>query len=104
MQTFDAFLPARCVREPLPAAPGARLRLGAAHARLAAPVRAQLAQLVTELELTRASVVASVGALRDQNCEIDADVARVLQRHVSDVLGTQIEKAQELLALFDESR
>ncbi len=104
MQTFDAFLSARCVREPILPAPGTRLRLGSMQARLAPSVRAQLVQLVAALELARAAVVASVGALRDQNCEIDADIASLLQRHVGDVLGMQIEKAQELLALFDESR
>ncbi len=105
MQTFDAFLPARCVREPVLTPPRARLRLASAHAHLAAPVRTHLAQLLTELELARAAVVASVAALRHQNCEIDADIARVLQRRVGDVLGAQIEGTEELLAsLCDEGR
>lgn len=98
MQTFEAFLPARCVREPALPAPGGGLRTPLGRGRLTAPVRAHLAQLLTELELARAAVVASVAALRHQNCEIDADIARVLQRRVGDVLGVQIEKAEELLA------
>ncbi len=98
MQTFEAFLPARCVREPLVPPPPPRLRLAPVRIRVADPVRAHLAQLIAELELARAAVVASVAALHHQNCEIDADIARVLQRRVGDVIGVQVEKSQQLLA------
>lgn len=87
MQMLDAFLPARCVRETLP--PG-----GSVAESL---VRAHLETLVRELELARAAVVTSVAALRHQNCELDADVAHMLQRRVGDVIGAEIEKAQALL-------
>jgi hypothetical protein len=98
MQTFEAFLPVRCVREPPPAASAGHLRTALARAHLAAPLEARLTELVTELELARAAVVASAAALRHQNCEIDADIARVLQRRIGDVLGAQIERTEELLA------
>jgi hypothetical protein len=105
MQTLEVFLPARCVREPILPPPKARLRAVAAGARLAQPVQARLEELLIELELARAAVVASVGALRHQNCEIDEDIAHVLQRRVGDVIGVQIERTEELLeALCGESR
>jgi hypothetical protein len=88
MQTFELFLPYRCVREALP------------PARAASPtvrLRAHLEQLSPRLELARASVVSCVAALRHQSCELDEDVANVLQRHVADVLGLEIERMEQLL-------
>jgi hypothetical protein len=94
MQTLEFFLPYRCVREALPPPRGVP----------AARVRAHLAQLLCHLELARATVVSSSAALRHQNCELDADVANVLQRHVAEVLGTQIERLEQILAApADES-
>jgi len=94
MQTLEFFLPYRCVREALPPPRSVS----------AARVRAHLAQLVDRLELARATVVSSAAALRHQNCELDADVANVLQRHVSETLGTEIERLEQLLAApADES-
>ena len=91
MQNFEYFLPYRCVRETLPSL------AGAAPARL----RAHLSQISGRLEVARATVVASVAALRHQNCELDQEVATVLQRHVADVLGTEIERMEPLLAAPD---
>ncbi len=105
MQTLEVFLPARCVREPILPSPRARLRSAPARARLVQPVQARLEELLIELELARAAVVASVAALRHQNCEIDEDIAHMLQRRVGDVIGVQIERTEELLeALSGESR
>lgn len=42
------------------------------------------------LEQIQSVVVVAVAALRQQNCEIDADVANLLQRGVSDDLHEQI--------------
>ena len=96
MQTLEVFLPARCVREPLLPPPKGRLRAAPSRARLA--LQGRLEELLIELELARAAVVASVAALRHQNCEIDEDIAHVLQRRVGDVIGVQIERTEELLA------
>jgi hypothetical protein len=38
-----------------------------------------------------------VAALRQQNCELDEDVARVLQRSVADRLQDQIERLETLM-------
>ncbi|MGH8148619.1 MAG: hypothetical protein ACRETB_01390 [Steroidobacteraceae bacterium] len=95
MQTFELYLHDRCVRESFPLA-GAAPR--------SAEVRAHLSQLTGKLELARATVVASVAALRHQNCELDEDIANLLQRQVADVIGAELEAtAQWLSALRVES-
>lgn len=93
MQTFEFFAPHRCIREPFPAPRDeACVRHSLPH----------LAQLADRLELARATVVACIAALRLQNCELDEDIANVLQRHVADALGAQIERIQMQLAAPDE--
>lgn len=57
-----------------------------------------LGDLLIRLEMVRAAVVVSVAALREQNCDIDEDVAIVLQRQVGDPLGEEIEKTTQFLA------
>lgn len=95
MQTFEIFLPYRCVREALPPPRSASA---------AVPIRAHLARLTGRLELARATVISAAAALRHQNCELDEDIAHVLQRHVADTLGTEIEQLEQLLtAPADES-
>lgn len=97
MQNIVYFLPGACVREPRP------------RDRIATPgtsrVRVHLADLIARLQLAQAAASTCVAALRRQNCEIDEDVARLLQRCVADALGAQIEETEELLgALEDASR
>lgn len=89
MQTIECFIPGLCVREPRP-----RERI----VPLGTPrVRMHLAELVGRLRLAQSAAAASAAALRRQNCEIDEDVARLLQRCVADVLGEQIEETEEML-------
>jgi hypothetical protein len=61
-------------------------------------VRMRLNELVRTLEQIEAVISVSTAALRHQNCEKDADVARVLQRAVGDRLSVEIEKTGALLA------
>jgi hypothetical protein len=41
--------------------------------------------------------VVAVAALRQQNCELDEDVATVLQRSVADRIQDQIERLEALM-------
>lgn len=49
------------------------------------------------LEVAMSAVIVSVSALRRQNCEIDEDIARVLERSAADRLDVEIEKLQSLI-------
>lgn len=93
MQSLEFLLPLYGVRE-TDLAPRAALcgRRGPSH----------LGLLAERLELARATVVACVGALRLQNCEFDADVANVLQRHVAETLGLEIERLEALITAPNE--
>ena len=44
-----------------------------------------------------AAVIGSVSALRRQNCEIDEDIACVLERSAADRLDIEIEKLQTFI-------
>jgi len=57
-------------------------------------VRGELAQVVAQLRQVQSAVVVAVAALRQQNCELDEDVATVLQRSVADRLHEQIERLE----------
>jgi hypothetical protein len=59
--------------------------------------RAHLEDLVLRLEVLRSAVSICASALRHQNCEIDEDVACVLQRNVGDRLGEEIDRTNQLL-------
>lgn len=65
-------------------------------------VQTHLAELTTNLEVIRSAVAVSVAALRHQNCEIDEDVACVLQRSVSDKLQDEIDKATHFAGSFGQ--
>jgi nitrate reductase NapAB chaperone NapD len=57
---------------------------------------AQLGEVVQHLRHVRSAVVVAVAALRQQNCELDEDIATVLQRNVADRLHDQIERLETL--------
>jgi hypothetical protein len=57
-------------------------------------VRGELAQVVAQLRQVQSAVVVAVAALRQQNCELDEDIATVLQRSVADRLHEQIERLE----------
>ena len=57
---------------------------------------AQLGEVVQHLRHVRSAVVVAVAALRQQNCELDEDIATVLQRSVADRIQDQIERLEIL--------
>ena len=56
----------------------------------------RLQEALARLSEIRATVVVAAAALRHQNCELDDDVARVLQRSVADRISEQIEQLRRL--------
>jgi methyl coenzyme M reductase subunit C-like uncharacterized protein (methanogenesis marker protein 7) len=60
-------------------------------------MRAQLGEVVQQLRQVQSAVVVAVAALKQQNCELDEDVATVLQRSVADRIQDQIEHLEVLL-------
>lgn len=62
-----------------------------------ATVRGQLGELVLHLHQIQSAVVVSAAALRRQNCELDEDIANVLQRSVADKIQDQIERLEGTL-------
>ncbi len=53
---------------------------------------ARLEEALAHLDEIRSMVVMAAAALRQQNCELDADIARVLQRSVAGRIADQIER------------
>jgi hypothetical protein len=60
-------------------------------------VRSQLGAAIVQLRQVQSAVVVAVAALRQQNCELDEDIATVLQRSVADRLHDQIERLEALM-------
>ncbi len=60
-------------------------------------LRSELGQVVQHLRQIQSFVVVSVAALRQQNCELDEDIATVLQRGVMDRMEDQIQRLESLL-------
>jgi DNA anti-recombination protein RmuC len=60
------------------------------------PVRAQLGEVVQQLRQVQSAVVVAVAALRQQNCELDEDIATVLQRSVADRIHDLIERLETM--------
>jgi hypothetical protein len=60
-------------------------------------MRSQLAEVVAHLRQVQSAVVVAVAALKQQNCELDADIATVLQRSVADRIQDQIEQVESLI-------
>jgi hypothetical protein len=58
--------------------------------------QAQLNEVLKGLHQIQSAVVVAVAALRQQNCELDADISNVLQRSVADRLQDQIETLEVL--------
>ena len=59
-------------------------------------VNAQLGDVLMHLHQIQSAVVVAVAALRQQNCELDADISSVLQRSVADRIQDQIERLERL--------
>jgi methyl coenzyme M reductase subunit C-like uncharacterized protein (methanogenesis marker protein 7) len=60
-------------------------------------MRAQLGEVAAHLRQVQSAVVVVVAALRQQNCELDEDVATVLQRSVVDRIQDQVERLEALM-------
>ena len=60
-------------------------------------MRRQLGEVVLHLRQVRSAVVVAVAALKQQNCELDEDIATVLQRSVADRIQDQIERLEALM-------
>ena len=56
-----------------------------------------LCAVVTLFGIFHSAVVGSVAALRQQNCELDADIATVLLRSVVDRIHDQVERLEALM-------
>jgi hypothetical protein len=52
----------------------------------------------------QSAVIVAVAALRQQNCELDEDIARLLQRCVCDRLDDQLEKLEAARASVSRGR
>jgi DNA anti-recombination protein RmuC len=59
-------------------------------------VRNELSQVTSQLRQVQSAVAVAVAALRQQNCELDEDIATVLQRSVADRLHEQIERLEAI--------
>lgn len=66
----------------------------------AAPLAARLAGVVDRLKVMQSAIAVAVAALRAQNADIDADVARMLIRAVADPLQDQIDSIQSAIRLL----
>ena len=60
----------------------------------AAALHGQVGELILQLRQIQSAVVVAVAALRQQNCELDQDVANLLRRSVSDRIADQIDRLQ----------
>jgi hypothetical protein len=63
---------------------------GAKRRRAGAPPE----DVTLHLRHIRSAVIVAIAALRRQNCELDEDIARLLQRCVCDRIDDQIEKLE----------
>ena len=60
-------------------------------------MRSQLGEVALHLRAVQSAVVVAVAALKHQNCELDEDIATVLQRSVADRIQDQIERLETLM-------
>ena len=60
-------------------------------------MRSQLGEVALHLRAVQSAVVVAVAALKQQNCELDEDIATVLQRSVADRIQDQIERLETLM-------
>jgi hypothetical protein len=74
----------------------ARLQPAAARrAQGAAARKPSLEEVILQLQHLRSAVIVAIAALRRQNCELDEDIASLLQRCVCDSLHDQLRKLEE---------
>ena len=61
-----------------------------------AGARSALEEALVRLTEVRSMVVVAAAALREQNADLDADIARLLRRSVADGIAEQIERLRRL--------
>ena len=61
------------------------------------PVRTQLQEVVAHLRELRSAIAVAVAALRNQNADLDEDVARLLRQTVGQRLEDQIQRLEGVL-------
>ncbi len=59
-------------------------------------LKEQMSDRIRGLNTVMSAIVVSVAALRRQNCDIDEDIARVLERSAADGLDIEIERLAAL--------
>lgn len=57
----------------------------------------KIRDMLLQLEQAHSAIAVAVAALKQQNCELDADIAHVLQRGAADRLQEPLESLQQLL-------
>ena len=57
-------------------------------------IRTQVQEVVLHLRQIQSAIVVAVAALRQQNSDLDEDIANVLQRSVADRIQDQIEQLE----------
>jgi hypothetical protein len=66
--------------------------------RVKRPVHEELQEIVLHLQQLPAILAVAISTLREQSADLDADVATLLQRAVSDPLHEQVRKLETLLS------
>ena len=59
----------------------------------------KIQEVILHLQQIHSTLVVTVAALKQQNCELDADIAAVLQRSAADRIQDQIETIDQILDL-----
>lgn len=62
------------------------------------PLRGELQEIIDSLKALPSVLAVAISALREQNADLDTDVANLLQRTVSHPLQDQIQKLEALLS------
>jgi len=57
-------------------------------------IRTQVQEVILHLRQIQSAIVVAVAALRQQNSDLDEDIANVLQRSVADRIQDQIERLE----------
>jgi hypothetical protein len=65
---------------------------------------ARLREVADRIKVMQSSVAVAVAALRAQNADIDADVARLLIRAVSDPLQEQLDSIKSVIRWLDAAQ
>lgn len=63
----------------------------------------RLDEVIAHLGEIRSAAVVAVAALRHQNCELDADIARLLQRAVAGAIADQIASLRRLRGVHEDT-